>query len=656
MKNILKFSSVHVIIFVLGMAAVSMATSFSADIVTEKRGKTLSGKIFVTDASYRWQTVEDGKPVVILVDRKGNVHTVMDMERKNYFRMPSNDFRVLMQDPLAASTYNDSKYGSQVEGAETVNGVKCEKQVIVLQGTRVQARWFSHEMNFPVKIISYQGKHTVVTELKNIRKATFDAAYFRPPTDFKPIKDPSAGTPTKQEEPVAALTAAKTVSVPCYVRIGAGGELRVPVDTDRRVFLDVTGDSENGSTYSVLQYRDGKPRQGFQAQPDKVKKRSYPKSYGYNDDFARKTGTSLVDELRIRVETGTIYARVMQKGDNRTDIYNPGGTQMDLNVDPKRPVTLNITADNPRGGPTSGTFALQTEAARTLDKITFTVDNGKTLTWDYGADKRISLVAITISRGKGAAKIAALQPVEPTAATPAAGPRPTTMAQKPPQRINQPKPVTEFTVTYPRGRGGPIITGKDLVVTVTAISGNASGQILFYPDRTKKVTAGDFKFKLDGTRSKSFSLPAEKNAGWYVVWVHKGSFKVVLNQSPSAKAPEAGQASPAPAAPQPSGHQKDKVASGEILNSRVPLMTGARVIKTIGTGTVSRVDMEVPATPAEVVSFYREAMTADGWKPGLSMVKGAMGALQMVKGGERFTLKAKSQGEGSVVHMVIQSQ
>ena len=73
------------------------------------------------------------------------------------------------------------------------------------------------------------------------------------------------------------------------------------------------------------------------------------------------------------------------------------------------------------------------------------------------------------------------------------------------------------------------------------------------------------------------------------------------------------------------------------------VMEGAKVHKEMALVANSRVDLEIPASPEKVVNFYKQAMTAKGWQPGLAMVQGPMGVLQLKKGARQITLKANRQ-------------
>lgn len=233
--------------------------------------------------------------------------------------------------------------------------------------------------------------------------------------------------------------------------------------------------------------------------------------------------------------------------------------------------------------------------------------------------------------------------------------------------------MTQFTVTHPYGTGKPLTPGKDLIVTVTGISGDASGDIFLYSDRKKTKKIDELKFTLKKGQAKSLAVPGEKDVGWASVWVHNGSFKVKLDQSPDAKAapvpvPKTTLKSVAPApAPAPVPKTTSKpiapapaaapvASNGTIFNDKVPLMAGAKVLKTKTYGTNSKADLEVPAMPQEIVDFYKQAMTAKGWQPGMAMVQGNVGVLQLTKNGGQLMIKAQGRGQISKVSMALMGQ
>ena len=73
-------------------------------------------------------------------------------------------------------------------------------------------------------------------------------------------------------------------------------------------------------------------------------------------------------------------------------------------------------------------------------------------------------------------------------------------------------------------------------------------------------------------------------------------------------------------------------------------------------GGGSRVEMEVPASPEDVVNFYKQAMSANGWQPGMAVVQGPVGILQLMKGGSQIIIKATAEGLKSTVSIALMIQ
>ena len=113
MKVIFKLTFLYLFALTFCTAPSAIAASFSADMVTIDAGKTKTEKFYFSDLFYRIETREDGKPVVIIVDREKKVYRILDMIDKVFFELPSDDFRVMSNDPFNASEYMVSKLRKQ---------------------------------------------------------------------------------------------------------------------------------------------------------------------------------------------------------------------------------------------------------------------------------------------------------------------------------------------------------------------------------------------------------------------------------------------------------------------------------------------------------------------------------------------------------------
>ncbi len=205
----------------------------------------------------------------------------------------------------------------------------------------------------------------------------------------------------------SVMAASFTATVPCYVKIAAGDELRVLIDTNRKADLEIKKADGDESVFSVIEYRNGKVRKDFQAESSTLTKDENRKNFKFNKYFHQTPPSSMVDEVRIVVEKGAVYAELGQTGDYRQDFYN-NGYQRGTFVNPNRPLTVHITGDNPDGDQTSGSFWLEYETGDYSEKTIFTVETGKELTWDFPADKKITGFEVNITKGQ--AKISLIQP------------------------------------------------------------------------------------------------------------------------------------------------------------------------------------------------------------------------------------------------------
>jgi outer membrane lipoprotein-sorting protein len=428
------------------------AASFSADVFTEKEEQVQTGKIFFHDRIYRLEMNENGKTMVMIADRQKNRHQVIDPDKKTYFSIASDNFKVLYSDPFRVSDYIAQKYGARTEGSESVSGYTCKKQVVHIRDVPAMTRWVSQELQFPIKIIMYQGKQTSTVQLKNIQPGRIPSHLLAPGADMRLVEAPGATVDRKRRDArsrEAALTGLSKMGrteIPCYVKIAAGGELRVPLDTARKAHLDVANQAKRQSEFIVTVYRNGKPLESRDPSRCNLEMKGDHRSWTFNDAFAQKSRSFLVDEVRIKVQKGLVYADVSQRGKDRKDFYNQG-MQNGGNTDPKRPLTVRITGDNPFGEKTSGKFWLNDASGGRSEKIPFAVRTGKTLTWDYPADRRVKRVEVLIMSGEGRAKITLLHPTS----TPPAPPQPVAIqAERPASRPTAKPKVASVPASSPQ--------------------------------------------------------------------------------------------------------------------------------------------------------------------------------------------------------------
>jgi hypothetical protein len=262
---------------------------------------------------------------------------------------------------------------------------------------------------------------------------------------------------------LSGLASTGTAQVPCYETIVAGGELHVPIDTDRKADLEITNRGGGQSVFTVLEYRNGKPRTGFNAESSTLDRDDYRKAWRFNRFFEQTPESSVVDEVRVQVQKGSVSVKMGQTGDNRQDFYNDG-YQHGTFVNPGKPLTLRITGDDPSNKQTSGRFWLEYETGNASEKTPFTIEGGKTQTWSYPAGQGIKGLEVDISKGQ--AKISLIQ--GPDSKNPVHNaPAPQNASKPSPQTkaIASPKPeamkqAAALPATQPAASSGSILDGE----------------------------------------------------------------------------------------------------------------------------------------------------------------------------------------------------
>ncbi len=655
---------VSVIFLMIGANA--YAVSFSADMVKTEKGKTQTSGFFLLDDLYRLDVVDDGQELIILVNRTSGKTTIVNPNEKQYREIENDSFQSAMNNPIEAYNRLRRDYESRTSGTEMIAGIECDTVTLSDAGKDLMTAWVARPYGLPILIVNPATGDKF--ELKNIKEERIDKAKFQVPAGYTEKEDP-AKKRAQEEAALPFLTTTATGTAPWTRRIGPSGEMRVAVDPEKSVRITFENFTQDESICSIKGFRAGQP-----IDLDCQRTSFSLKGKGRRDECLVGVQNQ-AEEISFMVEKGKILAEVFNEEsgfsheDKTTSFFIVTGIQdsgRSPKVDPKRQLRLNITSDSQDGTESKikVTFYKDQDQKDKAGETEIVLKNGESKAWDYPAEKGIRFVQIDVAKGGGVQVILG-QPAPVKEATVATKPA---VKQTP-----QPKVTDVFTVTHPSGTSKPLNPEKDLGIIVTGLSSDASGVIYLYPDRDKTKKIDTFSFKLEKDQEESLFVPGYKQAGWASVWVHKGSFKVKLDQSENARA-EVDKArkkpatamgktekKPAPVGVKPpaaaaSAVAKPAAASGTIFNGEAPLMAGAKVIQEKTFGANSRVDMEVSATPEEVVNFYKQAMTAKGWQAGMAMVQGPMGVLQLMKGKSQITLKATGSGQKSIINMALVSQ
>ena len=653
------FKLLAVVIFLI-IGGNAYAVSFSADLVISEEGKTKTSKFFLLDDLYRLDVVEDGQELIILVNRSSGKTRVLNPSEKQYREMKNDSFQSVINNPIEAYYRTSKDYESRKAGSENIAGIVCDKVILSDSGKDLMNAWIAKPYDLPILIVNPATDDKF--ELINIKEGRIDKAKFQMPAGYTEQEDP-AKKRAREEAALPFLTSTATGTAPWVRRIGPGGEMRVTVDPKKSVRIKFENFTQDESVFSIKGFSAGEP-----IDLDCQYTSFSLKGKGRRDECLVGPQNN-AEEISVVVEKGKIVANVFNKEssfsheDKTETFFIATGIQdsgRSPKVDSKRQLRLSITSDS-QDSPESTvkvTFYKDQGKKDKTEETDLVLKNGQSKTWDYPAENDIQVVGIDVAKGGGVQVIIEQPaPVEKAAV----------------QKTAQPKVTDTFTVTHPKGTGKPLSPDKNLGIIVTGLSADASGVIRLFTDRNQTKKIDTFSFKLEKGQKESLFVPGYKKTGWAIVQVHRGSFKVELDQSENARAevdkarkkPATAAAKakkkPAPASTKkpaaPSSAGTKPAASGDtILNGQVPLMAGTKVLKEKTFGANSQVDMEVPSTPEEIVNFYKKTMTAKGWQAGMAMTQGPMGVLQLAKGTSQIMIKAKGSGQKSVVNLALMTR
>ncbi len=174
------------------MAAAPKAYQFSADMVTQTSGQTVTGKMFVNTDKMRMEMSTMGSSMVTIVRRDKNVSWVLMPANKMYMEVS------LQQQNQKVNPFDaKADYKYTLVGADTVDGHPCKKykfETSVDGKIQKGFHWLATDLkDFPIKWSDEAG--TMVTELKNVKLGPSANTLFELPSDYKKMTIPAAAKP-----------------------------------------------------------------------------------------------------------------------------------------------------------------------------------------------------------------------------------------------------------------------------------------------------------------------------------------------------------------------------------------------------------------------------------------------------------------------------
>lgn len=182
------------LLFSMSNICSALAASFVAQMVMEMKGKKTVSPFYFKDSVYRFDTVQNGVPVYMLIKRKDPFMTMVIPSEKGYMRAPKQ-MAVLMKNNLFEAHFYASKkfYKLASKSEEKLGNFKCIKEVYTIEGAagpeKVSIAWVAARFDFPIKIITYhKEKELAKVELRNIEEKQLDPSLFQIPVGYKEIK------------------------------------------------------------------------------------------------------------------------------------------------------------------------------------------------------------------------------------------------------------------------------------------------------------------------------------------------------------------------------------------------------------------------------------------------------------------------------------
>lgn len=256
-----------VMVFVLSaFFSLTLAAEFSADMVVVDGGNTTTNKLYVKDSKYRMETTEDGLEIIIIVDQETNLTRVLNVNEKAYIEMPCDDMRSLMNDPFQSLkfTIKTPDIETKTLGTETVNGIECDKSVLLWGGSEFYTYCMSRKYDFPIKII--QGESERVVELKNVKESAIDDGLFELPEGYSVMEEPQPAAQTQPEETTPDfpewlnnVNSAELATPPFDQIMSSGSMIRIKVVEGKSIWVMITNNHGGNTTYFTIPCLNGQP-------------------------------------------------------------------------------------------------------------------------------------------------------------------------------------------------------------------------------------------------------------------------------------------------------------------------------------------------------------------------------------------------------------
>jgi len=256
----LRCCSVHqfttALMFLLSVCAPVFGLEFSAVMNTDIEGTITSGMLYFKNGRYRMEGVEAEEELIIIVDERTRITSILAPEKKQYVEIPVGHLRSLANDPFQAVRHAALLGEQRFVRSERLEGHMCDYYKIIVDDQEVMASWVSTTLGFPVKIIT-MGEPSRTIELTNILDRPLEDSLFEIPPDYVKASD------AYQEhtiQPWRADLAHAIVRTPPFERLMFSEDvLRIPVRSDRILKVTVRNQANVSAVFMAVPLLNREP-------------------------------------------------------------------------------------------------------------------------------------------------------------------------------------------------------------------------------------------------------------------------------------------------------------------------------------------------------------------------------------------------------------
>lgn len=163
----------------------AFAAEFSADVLENRRGTAITGKIFVKGDKVRRETTVAGRTrILILRQDKGVVWNLMPDQQKY---IESANQRGVDWDSPEMTKQLEKVADRKDAGTETVNGYECDKVQYVYKNTGMGTRthWIAKKLKYTIKMEHRAGTGDMSSEFQNIKEGGVADSLFEIPPGYQ---------------------------------------------------------------------------------------------------------------------------------------------------------------------------------------------------------------------------------------------------------------------------------------------------------------------------------------------------------------------------------------------------------------------------------------------------------------------------------------